>query len=95
MEKCILDSDWTGARNPDRDIFLVAIGQEDARAGRGVKFNGPLQPSFSERIWPNAGGRGRGGKGRCKSYEPNHIPRTTTMVFLPYLRLLKCKIARH
>ena len=47
--------DWTGARNPDRDIFLVAIGQEDA--GRGVKFNGPLQPSVNRFGRMQAGGR--------------------------------------
>ena len=47
--------DWTGARNPDRDIFLVAIGQEDA--GRGVKFNGPLQPSVNGFGRMQAGGR--------------------------------------
>ena len=55
MEKCIWTlCDWTGARNPDRDIFLVAIGQEDALA-RAEALN--LTAPFSEWIWPNAGGQ--------------------------------------
>ena len=59
--KMHLDSsgDWTGARNPDRDIFLVAIGQEDARArAEALNLTAPFSlPSVKGFGRMQAGGR--------------------------------------